>query len=245
MKKSSVVLVVIFLQTFFIQSVMADKNSKQAPEVKVEKKASDGKVWYFAALPVYYLGVHIPLHESSHAFAGWLNPNYQVSNFKPWPHNSPDGSRFFIGSVDITCIGKACGDKIGLGVIAVAPYITDTVLFTTSDLLLSTKAVEPASTTGRVLYFAGMVVPWWDFSYNAVWAIKGSDADHIAQNFEIPRWSVMAVGMGVSAVGLWRLWGGYKRAFHGQSRSHAKESSLVITPMSDSKTIGVSASMRF
>jgi hypothetical protein len=240
MKKTSVVLVVI-LQVFFIQSTMADKNSKEVVELKVEKKAGDGKVWYFAALPIYYLGVHIPLHESGHAFAGWLNSNYQVSNFKPWPHNSPDGSRFYIGSVDITCVGKACEDKIGLGVISLAPYITDTVLFTTADLLLSVNVVKPNSVAGRILYFAGMVVPWWDFSYNAVWAIKGSDADHISRNFEIPRWSVMAVGTGVSAVGFWRLWGGYKRAFHG----HGKESSLVITPMSDSKTIGVSAGMRF
>ncbi|TSC84618.1 MAG: hypothetical protein G01um101413_2 [Parcubacteria group bacterium Gr01-1014_13] len=241
MKKTLVVIIVVFFQTFFVQSAIADKNSKEIPEAKVEKKAKDGKVWYFAALPAYYLGVHIPLHESGHAFAGWLSPNYQVSNFKPWPHYNADGSRFFIGSVDITCVGKACDDKIGSGVIFLAPYITDTVLFTTSDLLLATNTVKPTSIPGRVLYFAGMVVPWWDFSYNAVWAIKGSDADHVARNFEIPRWSVMVAGASVSAVGLWRLWNGYNRAFRG----HAKESNLVITPISDSKTIGASVSMRF
>ena len=238
MKKTAVVLMVVLLQMFFIQSAMAD-------DEKMKDKPKDGKVWYFAALPAYYFLVEIPIHESSHALATGISPNYQASNFKPWPHYNADG-RFFLGSVDIACIGKACDDKIGAGVIAMAPYITATTIFTASDLLLATKAVEPTSITGRALYFAGMVVPWWDFSSNAtIWANKGSDADHIASNFQIPRWSVMATGIGVSAVGIWRLWSGYKRAFPAGSKRHANESNLVIVPTGGSGTIGASASMRF
>ncbi len=242
MKKTSVALMVVILQAFCIQSAMADENS---PPLSGAGKVKDYKVWYFAALPAYYFLGEIPIHESSHALAIGLNPNYQVDKFQPWPHYSADGSRFFFGSVDMVCNGKACDDKTGAGVIALAPYITATTIFTASDLLLSTKVVEPASITGRVLYFAGMVMPWGDFSYNAVWAIRGSDADQIASNFQIPRWSVMAMGMGVSAVGLWRLWSGYKKAFPGQSHSLANESNLVIVPMGDSGTIGATASMRF
>jgi len=217
MKRISILTVVACLQAFFIQSAMADDNPTPlngAGKPKSEKKAKDGKFWYFAATPVYYLSVHMTIHEGSHAFVGAINPNYDVGDFKPWPHLIDGGPHFVLGSVGFSCSGKGCQDKTGFGVISVAPYITDTVLFTTSDLLLSANAVKPNSVPGRVLYFAGMVVPWWDlFSNSTIWANKTSDANHIAQSFEIPRWSVMAVGMGVSAVGLWRLWKGYKRAF--------------------------------
>jgi hypothetical protein len=238
-KRVSILLVAIFLQVFFVQSAMADDRKP-----KVVKKVKDHKAWYFAVSPVYYLTAHMTIHEGSHALAGAINPNYQVSNFKPWPHFIDGGPHFVLGSVNFSCIGKACEDKTGMGVISVAPYITDTVLFTTADLLLSANVIKPNSVPGRVLYFAGMVVPWWDFSYNAVWANKISDANHIAGNFQIPLWSVMATGMSVSAVGLWRLWGGYKRAFPGKN-SFAKESSLVIMPMKNSETVGISAGMRF
>ncbi len=242
MKKAVVVLTAIILQAFFFRSAIADKNSKEVPELKVEKKAKDGKVWYFAALPAYYLSVHMTIHEGSHALVGAVNPNYDVSNFKPWPHLIDGGPHFVLGSVDFSCSGKGCEDKTGLGVISTAPYITDIALFTTSDLLLSANVVKPNSVSGRVLYFAGMVVPWWDlFSNSTIWANKNSDANHIAQDFQIPRWSVMATGIGVSAVGFWRLWVGYKRAFHGR----AKESGLVITPMNESGKIGASIGMRF
>ena len=148
-----------------------------------------------------------------------------------------------MGSVDISCYTKtACADKTGLGVIFLAPYMTDLEIFAVSNWLLSTEKVNPTSVAGRALYFAGMVVPWWHFSYNAVWAIKGSDADYIASSFEIPRWSVMAVGTTVSALGVWRLWKGYKRAFHS---NRSNESNLIIAPISNSQTMGVSVGGRF
>ncbi len=245
MKRISILMVVICLQVFFIQSAMADVDpTPPSGAGKATEKAKSHKWVYFAALPIYYFGVQIPLHEGGHAFAGWLNPHYQVDNFKPWPHLINGGPHFVLGSVDIICASeRACADKTGLGLISLAPYITDTLLFTAADSLLATNAVRPTSIGGRVLYFAGMVVPWWDFSANAtIWANKRSDANYIAVNFGIPRWSVMATGMSVSAVGVWRLWEGYKRAFYGHQ---AKESNLVITPISNSKTIGVSAYMRF
>lgn len=233
MRRVSMLLTIIFLQAFFSQSAVAEANPK------------DGKVWYFVTLPAYYFFVEIPIHEGSHALAAGLNPNFEVSKFQPWPHYTEHGS-LVLGSVMVTCASReACDDKIGLGVIFLAPYVTATTIFTASDLLLFTKVVEPASITGRVLYFAGMIVPWWDFSYNAIWATNISDAAQIAKNFQISRWSVMAVGTGVSVVGVWRLWAGYKRAFSGQTHGNVKESNLVIVPMGDSGTIGASAIMRF
>lgn len=233
-------LAICFLQTLVTTgSALADDGGR-----KVEGKAKDHKWWYLAALPVDYFLVQIPLHEGAHAAAAGMSSNYEVDKFQPYPHFSPDGSAFYTGSASILCRGAACDDKVGLGVISAAPYFADTVVFATADLLLSTNTVEAASVSGRILYLAGMVIPWWDTTFNAVWANDLSDAAHIATNLGIPRWKVMAVGMGVSTVGIWRLWHGYKHAFHGQ-RHDSKESNLVVVPMGDSGTIGATASLRF
>jgi len=228
-------LTAIFLQAFCVQSAMADHKKPKA------EKTKDHKTWYFVAAPLYYLGVHIPLHESGHALAIGLNPNYSLDNFQPYPHFG--NGHFYFGSADAVCKSKeACADKTGLGVIFLAPYMTDMEIFAVSNWLLSTERINPTSVAGRALYFAGMVVPWWDFSFNAVWANDISDAAQIARNFEIPRWSVMAIGTSVSALGVWQLWSGYKRAFHSYK---GNESGVVITPMHDSGKIGVSVGMRF
>lgn len=236
----SVVVVVALFQVFFVRSVVAD-NEKP----KVEARAKDYKWAYFAALPAYYLGVHIPVHEGSHALAIGLDSNYELGSFKPWLHFIDGGPQFLFGSVELVCRGADCDDDAGAAVIFLAPYITDTAIFTVSDTLLSRDVVNPTSFSGRALYFAGMVVPWWDFSYNAVWATDRSDANYIAQKLHVPRWSVMTIGMGVSAVGIARLWSGYKRAFPKHGRAKAKESNLLITPMGGTETVGVSVHMRF
>lgn len=246
MKRTAIGLVVVLLGLLFSSSAMADErflplNGKQ----KVKDKTGNSKVPYIAALPAYYFLVQVPLHESSHALLAGLNPNWEARKFRPFPHLNENNSLVF-GSVDMRCYSvEACGDKTGLGVIALAPYVTATTIFMVSDAVLSTGVVNPASTTGRVLYFAGMAMPWWDFFFNSVWAVNPSDAAAIANSFEIPRWSVVATGIGISAVGVWRLWVNGKRAFPGQNHDQAKESNLVIVPMGDSGTIGASAILRF
>jgi len=229
------ILLAVLAMMFFSQPAMADNKTKTR------------KWLYLAGLPVYYFGAQIPIHEGSHALAVGLNDNYAVTKFQPYPHFTADREHFFLGSVGIICRGAACEDKTGSGVISLAPYMADIVIFTTADLLLSTNAVEPTSITGRVLYCAGMAVPWWDFAYNSVWAVEISDANHISQSFEIPRSAVMTAGITVSAVGLWRLWNGYRRAFSAPSSGHANlpagqagESNLVIRPIGSSQMLGVS-----
>ena len=238
------VLLVVLAMMFFAHSAMADDGGSPKG-VHSGKATKSYKWWYFAGLPAEYFLVHIPLHEGSHALATAIDSDYEVGKFPPYPHLTEDGSGFYLGSVDIVCTGDACEDKTGLAVISLAPYITDTLLFSVSDLLLSTNVVEPTSISGRILFFAGMAVPLWDFSYNAGWAIDMSDAAHIATNLEIPRSAVMAAGMSVSAVGILRLWNGYKRAFSAPSKSHAKESSLVVAPIGSSQMLGLSVRGKF
>lgn len=235
LKRRLATMIIIFSQLFLIQSAVADDKKNVAKDYK----------WaYFAGLPAYYFLMEIPIHEGSHGFAVALNSNYELSDFRPYPHF--EQGRLLFGSVGMVCEDQnACADKTGLGMIALSPYITTSTLFVTSDILLATNTVEPTSVAGRTLYFAGMVVPWLDFSYNAVWATDMSDAAKIAENFEVPRSSVVATGVIISLVGTWRLWNGYKRAFPKHGKSRSKESNLIIVPIGGDQTVGLTASMQF
>ena len=251
LKRISILLVAVFLQAFFAKSATAEGNNTpptvKSGDGKTDKKAK-GHPWrYLVGLPAYYFFVQAPVHETSHMLAVGFNPNYKLNSFQPFPHYDKDAGRLsFFGATNFSCANeKACADKNGLGKIFLAPYITAAAIFTTSDLLLSTGAVDPGTTAGKLLYLGGMVMPWWDFAFNNVWAPTGSDSDQIARNFQISAESVMLIGMGVSVVGLWRIYVNHDRVFNRKAQSSTKKSSLIILPMSDSKTIGASASMRF
>jgi hypothetical protein len=237
----SAIVAVALSQVFFTRSASADDNKPKA-----EGKAKDYKWAYFAALPVYYFGVEIPMHESVHGLAAAMDTNYKVVEFKPYMHYDSEQGAFLFGSVTIECSDESnCSDKSGLGKIALSPYIMTTILFATSDVLLATNAVEPTSVSGRVMYFAGMVVPWWDFTYNTVWVTDISDNAKVAEGFGMPRSSVIAKGALISIAGIWRLWSGYKRAFPKNVRAKAKESNVLVTPMGGTETVGVSLHMTF
>ncbi|OGH91697.1 MAG: hypothetical protein A2534_04795 [Candidatus Magasanikbacteria bacterium RIFOXYD2_FULL_39_9] len=231
--------VVVLLQMFFAQSATADDKS-----LKVEEEVKDYKWAYFVALPGYYFGVEIPFHESMHGLAAAFNSNYDVVEFKPYMHYDYNQNRFLFGSVVMEC-EKSCSDKVGLGKIALAPSVMTSTLFITSDVLLATNAVEPTSVSGRVMYFAGMVAPWLDFTYNTFWATDISDNAKVAEGFGMSRSSVVAGGALISAVGAWRIWSGYKRAFPKNIRAKAKESNVLVVPMGGAETVGVSLHVTF
>lgn len=234
--------VVALCQMFFVRPVVADDNSR----LKAEQRSKDYKWVYFASLPAYYFVVEIPLHESTHGLAAGLSSNYEVVDFKPYPHYDSDNNVFLFGGVSMICSNQEkCPNGADLGKIAIAPYIMTSTLFVTSDVLLATNVVEPTSVSGRVMYFAGMVVPWFDFTYNTVWATDISDNAKVAEALGVKRSSVVATGLLISAAGAWRLWSGYKRAFPKHGRAKAKESNLLITPMGGAETVGVSLSMTF
>jgi hypothetical protein len=250
-KQISTLLVVIFLQVFFTKSVLADQNSTpptvKSGDEKTDKKAK-GHPWkYLVGLPAYYFFVQVPIHQTSHMVAVGLNPNYDMNSFLPVPHYDKNQGRFsFFGTMTFSCLNeKACADKAGAGGIFLAPYIMDAAIFTTVDMLLSFGEVNPGTTAGKLLYLGGMVMPWWDFAFNNVWAPAGSDSDQISRNFKISPESVMLIGMGISTVGLWRIMVNHRRVFSGQAHSPTNKSSLIIVPMSSSETIGVSAYIRF
>lgn len=223
-------------------------SSARADEVSETESLHKNRLWYVAGLPLYIITAGIFVHEGSHALATMLDGDFELTGFRPYPHRLDDRG-WVGGAIDVRCKTLdeqtfTCADKTGLGVIASAPYITDLALFTASDFLLSTGAVNPDSGAGLALYLFGMGASWYDFARNLIWAIEWSDPDQMSRNFDIPLWSVVAAASAVSAVGAWRLWVNGRRVFFDEDSS-IKEAKFTITPAGGSDSFGVWAEVHF
>lgn len=231
-----------------LMALMMSASAARADEVSETESLSKNRLWYVAGLPLYIITAGIFVHEGSHALATMLDSDFELIGFRPYPHRLDDRG-WVGGSIEVRCKTLdertfRCADRTGLGVIASAPYITDLALFTASDFLLSTGAVNPDSGAGLALYLFGMGASWYDFARNLIWAIEGSDPDQMARNFDIPLWSVVATASAVSAVGAWRLWVNGQRVFF-DGNSTAKEAKFTITPAGGSDSFGVWAEVHF
>lgn len=242
----------VLTQMLFVFSAEAEELSKAKKIPKMEVVKND-RLHFLATLPVYIFTVGSVIHEGSHAVAVGLDDDFALVDFQPYPHIHPVKG-FVGGSIDARCYDyeldgqtARCADRTGLGVIASAPYITDVALFATSDLLLSTGAVNPDSRVGLLLYLFGMGASWYDFGRNLIWAIDGSDPDVIAQNFDWPRWSVVATATAVTAVGAWRLWVNGKRVFLDADSPREIDGSVefTIAPLATPESFGAWAEVRF
>ncbi|MEK7211998.1 MAG: hypothetical protein AAB731_05210 [Patescibacteria group bacterium] len=172
----------------------------QKPKLKFQKK----KLWNLAALPAYFFA-ETALHEGSHAVAAKARGAVNVS-YKPYPHMESIGGGargFFWGSVtyDDPLEGFSAVDE---ALVTIAPYITDTALFTASDLLLG-YAVKPGSIPGLILWSAGMVAPLVNFAVNANGFGAANDFALFAKAAGINRYALLAMSDALVAVGIWRV----------------------------------------
>lgn len=162
--------------------------------------------------PLYFMG-YIVVHEGSHALAaqsfGW-----GIERFEPYPHTviRPDGERDFL----FGCVRyRNTPDDVSrsqLALVSVAPYITDTVLFTTADLLLS-YAVDPHSAVAPFLFVGGMVTPLVNFVTGLNCMDEHCDISRFSEWSGIPRGAVMMIGYSMAFVALWRCIRQFRRIF--------------------------------
>jgi hypothetical protein len=110
--------------------------------------------------------VHTFVHESSHAFSAELM-NRSVKVFKPYPHIHE--GRLYLGRVD-PWLGYRPPTQNEELAFNLAPYITDVVMFATTDALLSSGAVDIKTFWGTTLYLFGMVAPMVDFAKGYAWS---------------------------------------------------------------------------
>jgi len=103
----------------------------------------------------------ISVHESSH----WLalrTEGYRVTAFEPYPTTTLSGNPVLGRTAWVAPINNPPSDFVFM-----APAITDTVVYLTTDLLLSTSdSIMNNKLLSVSLWTAGMVVPWTDFSFN-------------------------------------------------------------------------------
>ena len=139
------------------------------------------------------------LHETAHLTVAKLTiPGMEVQRFSPYPCRV-DG-KFYFGYNSVTWPGNL---KIGDGThtaIDIAPYALSASAFIVSDVLLSTRAVDPKGPGGAVLYTLGMLAPYINY---AVGLLAGSDWDKIrARPYGV---AFDVVGLALLAAGTYRI----------------------------------------
>lgn len=131
-------------------------------------KANRRNIWISLGLAPIALLHETTLHEAAHvAYAKAAIPGLEVTRFSPWP------CRDSVGQLHFGCFGSrrpedahvGNGTEVG---ISVAPYALGVAAFAVSDILLSTRAVDPKGPGGAILYTLGMLAPFIDFAANLI-----------------------------------------------------------------------------
>lgn len=101
------------------------------------------------------------VHETAHVVMA-LAQGATVMEYTPWPCHAEGRLRLGYYHVE-----NLPGDDT---LVRVAPYVLDVVAFVTADVALS--RVKSGGWAGSLLFIAGMVAPWLNFTTNY---IKGGD----------------------------------------------------------------------
>lgn len=191
MKRTTAMMVVL--------SVLLAASVAGAAEKETELELDTVKLWNLAGLPAYFFLENF-LHESSHALVA-KSLGEDIDSFKPYPHRSEDGV-FLLGGF-VTSADHI--SKRDTSLVAIAPYLTDTALFVSTDLFLSYNVVEPKSAGGLILYSVGMLAPFIDLVYNAHGFGSHNDFVIFSKAAGVNRFATLAVTEGVVMVAALRL----------------------------------------
>lgn len=139
------------------------------------------------------------MHETAHVTTAKLMiPGMEVARFSPYPCRV-DG-QFYFGYNSVTWPENVTVGPRTHTAIDIAPYALSASAFIVSDVLLSTKAVNPKGPGGAVLYTLGMIAPYVNY---AVGILHGSDWDKIrARPYGV---AFDVVGLALLAVGTYRI----------------------------------------
>ncbi|MFA5175482.1 MAG: hypothetical protein WC430_03660 [Patescibacteria group bacterium] len=188
-------------------------------------------LWNLLAAPAYGF-VQLNIHEGSHAL-GALTVGAELIQYQPYP--SLENGIFMWGKV----VTNKIYDRHENGFVLVAPYISDVVIFTASDIILSTEVISPHSISGGILFIAGMVAPFADFVANINNWSEGNDFTRISELYDIPRVFPMIIGNIISAVALWRIVAVGMKVFF-EEEEETQQISFSVMP-----TVGGGGSMSF
>jgi len=214
------------------------KGNGSFSELHLKPKAKWHLLGHSLAIPAYFL-LQTTIHESSHALAA-VGAGTTVTDFRPYPHMSR--GNFVFGEM-------ATKDRLsdtGEGLLLAAPLMTDMVMFTASDLLL-TYAMNDDSAAAPFLLMGGMIVPLVDFLVNVNGPSNYNDTSRWTKMAGLPRWSTALMGDALAAVAVWRvLHQGYRIFFeHETSTASYNQSGLSMSPLLIGDSPGLSFSGSF
>lgn len=156
-------------------------------------------------LPAYFF-FEVFLHESSHALSG-LALGGELYTFHPYPgYVNQDGGRgLMFGYVQILWQEDDIPNNRQLAMHCLAPYLTDMILFISSDLMLNYSSSVRESFIGPVLYLAGMVFPAIYTIFNLFGTSEHTDFAMAANFLGERRELFYTVGTMLACIALWRI----------------------------------------
>lgn len=234
MKRTTAMMMVFF--------VLLTASEASAAEKETELEFDKVKLWNLAGLPAYFFLENF-LHESSHALMA-KSLGEEIRSFKPYPHRSEDGV-FLMGGF-VTSVDHI--SKRDISLVSLAPYMTDTVIFVSTDLLLSYNVVEPRSVEGLIVYSVGMLAPFIDLVYNAHGFGGYNDFVIFSKAAGVNRFATLAVTEGVVMVAAMRLVMQGFEVFSKKTelaKKSVKPSSVNVVPILGNSMTGLGASFTF
>lgn len=206
-------------------------------------------------VPVYYLG-YTAVHEGGHALAA-LSYGLEVDRFEPYPHRvaladdeddygcrSSVNSRYeFTWGYTGIRFGDEQPSQGQLAMVSITPYLTDIVLFTTSDLLLQ-YVVDPTSIGAPFLLVGGMITPLVDFTVGMSCFHEGCDMHNFSEQAGISQAVVGVVGFMMVSIAIWRVIHQFRRVFM-ERRPNESQRVVSVMPIADRERLGLSLSAIF
>lgn len=167
-------------------------------------------VWFFAG---------ILTHESSHAVMG-MACGFRVDRFYPYPvivpvqrdERSEPVDTFYLGFTIFEPRPVSEVRDWQVAMTAIAPFLTDTLLFTVGDTLL-THVIDPRSAGAPFALVGLMMTPLADFIIGLFTLNEGGDLRQFSDAAGIPVGVSAGIGWSMAIVGLWRVAYQFRRIF--------------------------------
>lgn len=174
-----------------------------AEEPKTELVLNKHRIWHAAAIPLHFL-VHLEIHEATHVATG-LALGWKLNEFKPYP-NITNGLFYFGYSNFKAPTNRLSTIHNEIILETMTPYMLNAAMFTTADILLSSRAVNPKSVEGAIVFTAGMVAPWVDtfFNVNNVFT-PNSDFTLMTKLTGGDRYAIMAITDAILIIAGYRI----------------------------------------
>ncbi len=168
--------------------------------------------------PVYFFG-HILMHEGSHALMG-MACGFEVDRFYPYPVTVPiqqtaedePQDTFFWGLTIFEPRPVSEVEDWQVALTTIAPFMMDTLLFLTGDLILE-YAANPHSVGAPFLLAGLMMAPLGDFIVGLLSTHDGSDLHQFSEASGVPYGITAGIGWAMVIVGLWRVAHQFRRVF--------------------------------